>query len=293
MTIRPGPTLRHIPVNGITLAVHHWAAATPGEGSPRPLVFAHATGFHARVWDTVIAQFPQAEVYAIDLRGHGQSGGGAFPDWQVPASDVTGALDVLGIAGALGIGHSLGAHLLLQCAADRPNAFARLVLFDPVILPPELYEAAPAHPSGERHPTARRKREFASLDEMFARFSGREPYSLFDPRVYADYCRHGLVPAPGGSGFTLACAPETEASVYETSLSNAGIHAAARQVTIPVLVVRAPHTGPGDFKSSPTWPGLAGIMPRGEDCYRPDRTHFHPLEDPEDAARIIAAALAA
>ena len=63
---------------------------------------------------------------------------------------------------------------------------------------------------------------------------------------------------------------------------------AARTVQIPVLVVRAQHTTLNDFKSSPTWPELAEVLPQGTDLYRPDMTHFHPFQDPADAARIIA-----
>lgn len=85
----------------------------------------------------------------------------------------------------------------------------------------------------------------------------------------------------------LACAPEVEASVYASSRSNPGILEAARTVDIPVLVVRAQHTTLNDFKSSPTWPELANVLPQGTDLYRPDMTHFHPFQDPADAARII------
>ena len=285
---RPAPVTHSYPVGDIALAVHEWAPV-PGSAPAPALVFAHATGFHGRVWDTIIAQFPGHAAYAIDLRGHGLTGGGPIHDWRTLARDVHGFLEQAGISAAIGVGHSMGAHTLLQVAADRPGAFARLVLFDPVILAPEAYAPAdnPFTPEN-RHPTARRKRDFASVAAMMERFRTRDPYCLFDARVFADYCRHGLVAAASGEGLELACAPETEASVYESSRSNAGIHDAARRVQIPVLVVRALHTTLSDFKSSPTWEGLAGILPQGTDLYRPDRTHFHPFEDPADAARIIA-----
>lgn len=284
-TARPAPATRFTPVGGIDLAVHEWAS----DGGGAPLVFAHATGFHGRVWDPVITQFPDHPAHAIDLRGHGLSRAGPITDWRILASDVAEFLSQRGITGAIGIGHSMGAHTLLQVAADHPEAFARLVLFDPVILAPEAYGPGEEVFSAEnRHPTARRKRDFASPEEMMERFAARDPYVLFDPRVFSAYCRHGLVPAASGAGLELACAPEVEASVYETSRSNAAIHDAARRVDIPVLVVRALHTNLFDFKSSPTWPGLAGLLPRGTDLHRPDMTHFHPFQDPEDAARIIA-----
>ena len=285
MTIaRPAPATRFHAVNGIDLAVHEWAS----EGTGVPLVFAHATGFHGRVWDAIVERFPAHPVYAIDLRGHGLSRAAPITDWRMLASDVAGFLAQAGLSGAVGIGHSMGAHTLLQTAADHPAAFSRLVLFDPVILAPEYYAAAETQFTADSpHPAIRRKRDFASAEAMIERFRERDPYDLFDPRVFEDYCRHGLVPAASGEGMELACAPEVEASVYASSRSNPGILDAARHVDIPVLVVRAKHTTLNDFKSSPTWPELANILPQGTDLYRPDMTHFHPFQDPEDAARII------
>lgn len=282
---RSAPVTRAYAVNDIDLVVHQWAS----EGDGVPLVFAHATGFHGRVWDAIIAQFPAHPVYAIDLRGHGQSGGGPISDWRILASDVAQFLEQAGIAGAVGIGHSMGAHTLLQVAADHPQAFSRLVLFDPVILAPEFYAPGePLYTADNPHPAIRRKRDFASAEEMIERFRDRDPYCLFDQQVFEDYCRHGLLPAPSGEGMELACAPEMEASVYASSRSNGAILEAAKRVDIPVLVVRAQMTSLQDFKSSPTWPELASILPQGTDLHRPDRTHFHPFEDPADAARIIA-----
>jgi hypothetical protein len=167
--------------------------------------------------------------------------------------------------------------------------FSRLVLFDPVILAPEFYgDGQPLYTADNPHPAIRRKRDFASAEAMIERFQTRDPYNLFDPRVFADYCRFGLTQAASGEGLELACAPEVEASVYASSRSNGAIVETAKRVDIPVLVVRAQMTNLNDFKSSPTWPELANALPQGTDLYRPDMTHFHPFQDPADAARIIA-----
>jgi pimeloyl-ACP methyl ester carboxylesterase len=281
---RQAPVTRLYPVNGIDLAVHQWASS----GGGVPLVFAHATGFHGRVFDAIIEAFPDHPAYAIDLRGHGQSGGGPIDDWRIVARDVADFFEQAEIFSAVGIGHSMGAHTLVQVAADNPGRFARLVLFDPVILAPEFYAPAGAlYTPDNPHPAIRRKRDFASAEAMIERFAGRDPYNLFDPRVFADYCRFGLVPAASGEGMELACAPEVEASVYASSRSNGAVIEAAKRVDIPVLVVRAQMTDLQDFKSSPTWPELAQVLPQGADLYRPDMTHFHPFQDPADAARII------
>lgn len=283
-TARTAPVTRFYPVNGIDLAVHEW----PSDGGGAPLVFAHATGFHGRVWDATIAGLPPHPAYAIDMRGHGQSRAGPIDNWRLLASDLADFFEQAGLSGAIGIGHSMGAHTLLQVAADHPEAFAKLVLFDPVILAPEFYAPGdPLYTADNPHPAIRRKRDFASAEAMIERFRERDPYNLFAPQVFEDYCRYGLVPAASGEGLELACAPEVEASVYASSRSNGAILEAARKVAIPVLVVRAKHTDLQDFKSSPTWPELAKVVPQGTDLYRPDMTHFHPFQDPADAARII------
>lgn len=278
------PTTRFYPTGDIELAVHEWTGA-PGNV---PLVFAHATGFHGRVWDAIIEGLPTHPAFAIDMRGHGLSRASPITEWRILAKDVAGFLEQADISGAIGIGHSMGAHTLLQVAADNPGRFARLVLFDPVILAPEFYgDGTPFYTADNPHPAIRRKRDFASPEAMIERFAARDPYDLFAPRVFEDYCRYGLVPAASGEGMELACAPEVEASVYASSRSNGAILDAARRVDIPVLVVRALQTDLENFKSSPTWPELANILPQGTDLYRPDMTHFHPFQDPADAARII------
>lgn len=283
----PGqPVTRSVRVGGLALTYHEWRAK-PGNQDP-PLLIAHATGFHGRCYDAIAGHFPDRRVIALDLRGHGRSEGGPIDHWKEVAGDVAGVLDQLRIRRAVGVGHSMGAHVLLQCAADKPECFSRLVLFDPVVLAPAFYaDSGAMFTSDAPHPAIRRKREFASPEAMMERFAPRDPYVLFEPRVFEDYCRHGLIRQDDGS-YVLACSPEMEASVYASSRSNGAVLEAARQVEVPTLVVRARQTGLSDFKGSPTWPELASTIPHGEDLYRPDRTHFHPFEDSADAARIIA-----
>lgn len=289
------PQTRFAQANGVRLAYHEWAGDTGGPGdnddkgtTQPPIIIAHATGFHGRCYSVIAEHFAGRRVIALDLHGHGQSEGGPVEDWRIIAAQVNAVLGELGIEGAIGVGHSMGAHTLVQCASQQPQAFAKLVLFDPVIMPPEFYAApAPLFTADNPHPAIRRKRDFASPEAMIERFASRDPYALFDPRVFDDYCRYGLVPSDEDR-YELACAPEVEASLYGSSRSNSGILDAARTVEAPTLVVRAKQTGLNDFKSSPTWPELASLFPNGTDMPRPDRTHFHPFEDPADAARIIA-----
>lgn len=286
--MRQQPKTHRIDVGDITLAYHEWKTSEP---DAHTLVIVHATGFHGRCYDPIAHAFPECRVIAVDLHGHGQSTGEPITEWQVLVDELGGLIEELDLSSATGIGHSMGAHAILRAAAAHPSAFARLVLFDPVVLPPEYYEAGKTlHKQGEMHPAARRKRDFASAEEMIERFQSRDPYQLFRRDVFEGYCRHGLTPVEGG-GFELACAPEVEAAFYMSSLSGASAIEVAKTLQTPTTVVRAKQSEVRDFKGSPTWPGLADSMPNAIDMHRPDRTHFHPFEDPDDAARIIREAI--
>jgi pimeloyl-ACP methyl ester carboxylesterase len=259
-----------------------------------PVIFLiHATGFHARCWDGVVRALPQGyHVIAVDLRGHGRSEKtGPIRDWAEPAQDLVELVTHLNLKNAIGAGHSKGGHLLVQIAAARPQAFERLVLIDPVIMSPELYAHRNALPPGTEHPVARRRNAWASWREMFDAFKDRHPYSLWRPEVLEDYCRHGLLPAVGG-GFELACPPAIEASIYMGSLGT-DIHDLARRIGVPVIILRAKERPSGprermDFSDSPTWPELSSLFKYGRDVYRPDLTHFIPMQEPELVARFIA-----
>lgn len=284
------PVTRRIRANGIKLTYYEWRAKPGNHQSP--LLIAHATGFHGRCYSAIAEHFPDRRVLSLDLRGHGQSEGDPVDNWRLISDDVLAFLEQLNIRRAVGVGHSMGAHILLQCASDRSEAFDQLILFDPVILAPEFYGDSGAQRALDApHPTIRRKRDFASPEAMMERFAPRDPYRLFEPRVFEDYCRFGLKESAVG-GFELACSPEMESSVYSSSRSNHTILKSARDLEVQTLIVRAQQSELMDFKSSPTWPALASIMPNGTDMPRPDRTHFHPFEDSADAARIIAEATA-
>lgn len=286
------PTGKWIEIAGTN--IHYWDWPCDQDTNLPVLVLAHATGFHGRVFDALIDGFPQNRAISLDLRGHGRSDGEPIENWATIADDITVLLRALEITSAVGIGHSMGAHALVQSAHDEPAALAKLVLFDPTIFAPEFYaQAGPLFTPDNPHPAIKRKRHFASAKAMMERFSDREPYSLFDRRVFADYCTYGVTPTTDGDGMELSCSPEFEAGIYASSRSNAGIIDAARALQQPALIIRAKQIGPGNFMSSPTWPQLASIMPNATDMHRPDRTHFHPLEDPVDAARIIAEVIAA
>lgn len=271
-------------------------------GAAPTLLLAHATGFHARCWDRMIHHLGDRHVLAVDLRGHGRSGGGAVTSWEVFGEDLARLVEEQGLRDLLGVGHSMGGHALVDAAARVQSAFLGLVLLDPVIFAPGSAgqdrdrdgdgngDRNAGSPEDATHPTARRQSRFDSPEAMFERFESRRPYSLFEREALHDYCEYGLLPAPDGEGYVLACEPTTEASIYMASRTTGEILENVRAVEVPVLVVRAmemPAERDGmDFSFSPTWPELARHFPNGRDIQLPELTHFLPMQAPAQMARL-------
>ncbi|MEX3009626.1 alpha/beta fold hydrolase [Hoeflea sp. TYP-13] len=287
------PRLGEADVGDVTLGYTEWHRELRGTGPT--LLFIHATGFHARIWDEIVKRLPAHHIICLDQRGHGRSTGTGVKHWQVFCDDLIGFVEALDLSDIVAIGHSMGGHAAIAAAAKLQTRFRKIILIDPVVMPPAYYDRAAAiFPEGTLHPSAKRRRNFQTAEEMIERFEDRSPYSLFTRQTLENYCRHGLVPNEDGEGLTLACAPDMEASVYTASLSNKAIFDHARAVEIPVLILRA--NAPDDpanlsFTSSPTWEGLVDVFPNAREIYRPDLTHFMPMQVPGEMADLIVSEL--
>jgi pimeloyl-ACP methyl ester carboxylesterase len=138
------PVIARHDVDGITLAVRSWPC---GEPARPPVVLLPGTGATACDWDTVAAQLcADRTVFAVDLRGHGES------DWpgryaiEQLASDVRGLLPLLASAGVDLVGHSLGGLVGCQVAATDGACVRRLVLED-IGIPHPRSAMTPARPA--------------------------------------------------------------------------------------------------------------------------------------------------
>jgi lipase len=275
------PTESRVHVNGVDLTVFEWA----GEGPP--IVFAHATGFHARCWDQVIRHLPGRHCIAVDMRGHGRSDKppGEY-QWADFGHDVAALGRALELEGAIGVGHSMGGHSVTLAASLEPALFRALLLVDPVILPPAAYTAP--RPQAE-HFAARRRNEWESPEAMFERFRSRPPYAAWQEQVLRDYCEYGLLPNPGGEGYVLACPPKIEATIYGMS-AGGDIYNEIAALDIPVRILRAKQRDESsgmDMSASPTNPNLASHFRHAVDLPHPELTHFIPMEAPELVAREV------
>ncbi len=275
------PHLISIDAGGIRLAAWEW----PGEGPP--LLFAHATSFHGRLWDEVIRALEGRRAIALEMRGHGRSEKPEPPyDWRWFGRDVAAAAGQLGLRGAIGIGHSMGGYTIATAAAIQPEAFAALLLIDPTIFPPQAYGA----PQPDVSFILRRRNHWKSPEEMFERFRNRPPFAQWRPQVLRDYCEFGVLAQDGG--YALACPPPVEAAIYASSKApEADPYGAVSSISLPVTVMRAGRVRSGhglDLAASPTAPDLAAKFLHGREIVLEGRSHYIPMEAPDLVAKEIA-----
>jgi pimeloyl-ACP methyl ester carboxylesterase len=125
------PTDRAVPGDGVRLHARDWG------GAGQAVLLLHGLASNARIWDGVASRLAGAglRVVALDLRGHGASDqpDGGY-DFTTIGGDVAAALAGLGLERPLLVGHSWGASVALQLAADRPGTVAGLALVDGALL---------------------------------------------------------------------------------------------------------------------------------------------------------------
>jgi pimeloyl-ACP methyl ester carboxylesterase len=277
---------------GVRIALHDFGG--PSDPTAPVLLFAHATGFHGRVWEpTAVPLTDRYRCLAVDLRGHGvsETPEGASLSWCHMGDDVLAVLDSDCIGSQRevhGIGHSLGCAALVLAASLRPGLLRSLWLYEPAIAAPRA--TAPtgsSAPFGSSNPMSdgalRRRATFASYDEALANFAGKAPLNELHPDALAAYVRGGF--AEAGGSVTLRCAPATEAEVFRGAGNNEAFDALSL-LDLPVALVagRPDESGPVTFV-----PAQLERLPRGTLVERRHLGHFGPLEDPPGMARDIAA----
>ena len=195
--------------SGVELAYLDWGGAGPlVVHAPRKRIRCAAT------WapDRVCASKDRFRVVALDARGHGDSTSVPPGDnleayaWTALAADLDRALEgVLAYTGAdriaLAVGHSMGGALAVCNALERPKRFERLLLCDPVLLPPIQRPAVDGQrPSNPLSVSTRKRRDrFPSAAEAYAHCRSRGLYAAFTPECLALYVGLGMRELETGS----------------------------------------------------------------------------------------------
>lgn len=269
--------------HGVELALYDFGGSGP------PLLMAHATGFHGRVWLPLAEQLrDHFHLFSLDFRAHGASTSPVDRNlgWAGVADDVLATVDAFGLEHPFGLGHSMGGAGLLLAEQARPGTFRSLYVFEPIVFPvPEGVEPPPADANPLSAGALRRREVFASRSEARDNYASKAPLDCLDPEVLTAYVEYGFVDRPDGA-VELACRREDEAECYRMGGVHGGFDRLG-EVTCPVTVASGALTN----AINPTFARMqADAMPNGSVEVFDFLGHFGPLEDPTAVAKAVTAA---
>ncbi|CAM9377108.1 unnamed protein product [Ectocarpus fasciculatus] len=277
--------------DGVSLAYYRYGVQpreNDAAGQVKPTVFfSHATGFHGRIFDTTIGMLADNySCYSMDHRGHGRSGWGCDKPlhWSVFANDLLEvSQECCGEDKVVGVGHSMGAAALLMAALKKPEKFSALVLYEPIIFPPEMRMLFGVSADSPLAVLAKKRRNsFGSHDEAIRNFSKKPPMNAFDSNVLRDFVMHGQVDTNDGLVY-LRCQRENEAAIYNSG----SIHTTWSElsnISVPTVILAGKFewTQPSMFAQR-----LARNIPGSKFIRWDNYSHFGPLEDPTGFANVI------
>lgn len=256
-------------------------------GDGPPLLLAHATGFHGRVFGELARHLSGFHCWALDLRAHGLSvaGPGWVGDWAGFVEDVTTVVAELGLDKPYAFGHSGGGSALLLAEEAAPGMFRHLYCYEPAVMP--ILEPLPASGLNPMSEAARRRRSrFASKRDAYENYASKPPLDALDPTVLRAYVEYGFEDAEDG-GVELRCAPADEANVFAHGMSQLTF-AGLPRIACPVDL------GCGEFADTFGVDVMELIADRVRSGGAPAHVwafeglgHFGPLERPDEVARHV------
>jgi len=270
------PTSRHLEIDGLKFHYLDWGGDGP------PLVMLHGLTGHARTWDhTAAGLSARYHVYALDQRGHGDTGWA--PGYGIPAmlGDLLGFLDALQLPVVTLMGLSMGGIVAYQFTAAHPERVSRLVVLDigPEIAPAGARQVAASLASSD---------VFGSVDEAVARARAANPRPTDASLRYR--VSHNLRPLADGT-FTFKWDNALrEPGAIRDGLSPDQRWAAWNSVSCPVLLVRGDDS---DILAPETAERMVADNPRVSLVVVPDCGHSITLDRPQSLLDAVDPWLAA
>ena len=108
--------------------IHHKLYTSGPQPQGTPLVLVHGAGGDLMQWPSGLRRMAGRDVYALDLPGHGGSGGDALTDVDAYAAALRGWAEGLALPPFVLVGHSMGGAIALAFALRHTGRLAGLVL---------------------------------------------------------------------------------------------------------------------------------------------------------------------
>jgi pimeloyl-ACP methyl ester carboxylesterase len=247
------------------------------------LLICPATGFCGRAYEPLAEALGRhRHVFAVDLRGHGES---PLPEdgdlsWPSIAQDVMTAVRSIGGGPIHLFGHSIGGAVAMYAEATSGPVFASAFLYEPIIMGPGVGDMT-GHPNPMAQAARKRVEVFPSKEAALERYSARPPLNTLSDESLRAYVEHGFEDLDDGT-VRLRCRRETEARVFEavggvTTQSIAG-------VDIPTIVATCV---PQLSMLANLAPAIIEAVGSAQHLVYEDLGHFGPLQAPERVAHDL------
>jgi len=220
-----------------------------GDESKPPLLLIHGNRDHARTWDQVAARLKRDYcVYAVDLRGHGDSAWAVGGQYSLPEF----VLDVAMLAAELNrnpltiIGHSLGGAVALEYSGVFPEQVRKVVAIEG--LGPRVGEPTPASRrmrrwiGNLREFDKRQPRHYASIEDAVRRMLEENPHLTTEMAHHLTI--HGMRENDDGTRSWKFDNYVRLHSPYEFNISEA--REIWNQIRCPVLLIRGSESWAAD-----------------------------------------------
>lgn len=241
-----------------------YALARGDKTGRRHLILVHGAGGSHLDWPAELRRLPETNVYALDLPGHGRSGGQGRISVEAYADAVAAFVEGLGLDRVAVAGHSMGGAIGQTLALRRPPWLSHLILIG----------------SGARLRVAP-----AILDGLLD-----DPEKTIEQIVTWTYGPHAPPEIPAaGRRRMLSVSPQTTRGDYQ-ACDAFDVMEQVEQIAVPTLVI----AGTED-KLTPLKYGayLAGRIPSAQLVTIEGGGHMVMLEFPADVAQAIAGFLRA
>jgi len=261
---------RTVTVNGLRLHALEW-----GHSTAPPVLLLHGGSAHAHWWDLFAESIADRfHVFALDLRGHGDSEHARSPAYRVGdyAGDVAAFVERVTPEPIHLIGHSLGGIVAAAYAGRAPARLRSLVVVDSLV---RITQAGARYMKRLHHfpqPCYRTR------DEAIRRFRLLPTQTNADATVLAHVAATGLRPLPDGR-WTFKFDRESLAHAEPQDLTPL-----LSRLTCPMLFVRGAHS---TLLSPRGFAELSAAVPHAEQVEIANAHHHVMLDNPTEFSRAV------